>query len=444
MNKKIMLWFDVEDYVTPETEESLLEILKLTDAFGVKCTLKLCTMKYRQLKQRGRTDILKLMANHELAFHMTDHSVHPLPTEYLDRMGFGEGAVAFDQKEFPGFLELGALSGQNLTSYGHPGVAWAPQVFPALRRWGVPTYLDVHDIVGIDGKPFWYGGVLSYTGLVNLAHLAKDGSTDSMIRSFDGMALDGEETVFLSIYDHPHEIVTTQFWDEVNFAGGRNSAYLTPSALRSPEESRALFEQYRAFLAYTTKQPDVEYVTALESMRFERQRKTPITADGLRDAVQANGAEANYAKIGDAYCTPSETLNLIARHLTGKVLTPELLYGPEEDTLSIVTGPVDAQALAHAVLDDTKRALGFKQLPDAYRIGQNLISPADAYATLAKALLEGAQTLDVQKGRLGAADNVNENSQFGGGWVLWDPDFQPEGIFRHTKLQCWTLKPAVF
>ena len=99
MEKKVLLWFDVEDYVTPETDDTLLRLLQMLDESGVKCTLKLCTRKYRLLKERGRTDILRLLGNHELAFHTTDHSIHPLPTEYLDRMGFKEGAEAFDRHE---------------------------------------------------------------------------------------------------------------------------------------------------------------------------------------------------------------------------------------------------------------------------------------------------------------------------------------------------------
>lgn len=47
--------------------------------------------KYEQLIHNGRTDILELLADHELAFHMTNHSVHPIPSEYLDRMGFAQG-----------------------------------------------------------------------------------------------------------------------------------------------------------------------------------------------------------------------------------------------------------------------------------------------------------------------------------------------------------------
>ena len=80
--KKILLWYDVEDYVTVESEEALLKLLELMHEYGVRATLKICTKKYEQLIQNGRTDILKLFADHELAFHMTTHSVHPIPSEY--------------------------------------------------------------------------------------------------------------------------------------------------------------------------------------------------------------------------------------------------------------------------------------------------------------------------------------------------------------------------
>ena len=128
MLKKVILWFDVEDYVTPEAEDSLYELLKLMNRHGVRATLKFCEKKYQQLIDHGRTDILKLIADHELAFHMTDHSVHPIPSEYLDRMGFKEGALDFDRREGPGYLALREKSGQPLSSYGHPGVAGASQM----------------------------------------------------------------------------------------------------------------------------------------------------------------------------------------------------------------------------------------------------------------------------------------------------------------------------
>ena len=103
-------------------KRQLLKLLELMHEYGVRATLKLCTKKYEQLIHNGRTDILELLADHELAFHMTNHSVHPIPSEYLDRMGFAQGALEFERREGQGFARLKSLTGQNLTSYGHPGV----------------------------------------------------------------------------------------------------------------------------------------------------------------------------------------------------------------------------------------------------------------------------------------------------------------------------------
>lgn len=80
---KVLLWFDVEDYLTAESDDAFYDILGILDEFGVRATLKFCTKKLELLQKKGRTDILEKLKRHELCFHTTEHSVHPLPTEYL-------------------------------------------------------------------------------------------------------------------------------------------------------------------------------------------------------------------------------------------------------------------------------------------------------------------------------------------------------------------------
>ena len=67
-----------------------------------------------------------------------------------------------------------------------------------------------------------------------------------------------------------------------------------------------------------------------------------------------------------------------------------------------MSGQVDAAELAQAVSAQADRVLGFKQLPVYYRVGGNLINPADAFATLAAAIAQGRSTLDLVPGRLAA------------------------------------------
>ena len=297
--------------------------------------------------------------------------------------------------------------------------------------------------MGVDGQPFWYGGVLCYTKLNNLTHVVKDGTVGKMIRDFDEMDTTCKDTVFLSIYDHPHELCCKEFWDEVNFPKGKNPPYIVPSKLRTTQERDGLIDQYRSFIKYASEKDDTEFVTALESMRYEHQRFDRITPAQVEQAAKS-GTEANFVEIGGAYCTSAEMLDLMARYLTGRMLTPEFYYGPESDEKSVAQGKINVKELAQTLLTQHDTVLGFKQLKSLYRVGDNFISPVDAYATLAAAIAKGADELELVRGRLKAADNVDRSYDFADDWVLFADGFKPENIFRHTELQTWTLKPAIF
>ena len=420
----------------------------MLDEVGVRATIKFCAKKLELLRQRGRTDILSRLPSHELSFHTTLHSVHPLPTEYLDRFGFRAGAEEFARREDEGFRLVGEISGQHLTSYGQPGESWAPQVFPVLRKWGVPTYLDAHSILGINGQPFWYGGVLCYTDLVNLIRLQhRDGGLEQYIRDFEAIDTTGKETVFVSTYDHPTEFSSTVFWDEVNFLDGKNPPLLQPAPLRELGEQTKYIEMLRQFLLYTRKQPDVEYLTASQGMALELPRRAPITAEDVERIAGALGNQITFAPVGEAYLAPSEVFSLTAKHLKGQTLMPELLYGPEAEEPSVITAPtVSVQALADAALGQFDQVMGYKQLRSLYKVGGNLLNPVDLLCTMLEAVRTGAEEVPVLRGDLAAAQYVREPKEEGGWtqWVLWRKDFYPETIYRHTRLKTWTLKPAVF
>ena len=109
------------------------------------------------------------------------------------------------------------------------------------------------------------------TGLVNLIHSRHEpNQLEHMIRAFDEMDMRGEDVVFLSIYDHPTELVAEEFWDEVNFAGGVNPVSCRPSPLRSQKAYEDNLEALRGFLKYTGAKENVEYITATEAMRYEK------------------------------------------------------------------------------------------------------------------------------------------------------------------------------
>lgn len=447
-NIKILLWFDVEDYSTIESDDAFAELLEMLDEVGVRATIKFCAKKLDLLRERGRTDILRRLSHHELAFHTTLHSVHPLPTEYLDNYGFKEGAEAFERKETAGFNKIKEISGQHLTSYGQPGESWAPQVFPVMRKWGVPTYLDAHSIIGINGQPFWYGGVLCYSDLVNLIRLQhKDNGLEEYIRDFENIDQTCDESVFISTYDHPTEFSCTVFWDEVNFLDGRNPQVLQPAPLRAPGEQTKYIQMLKQFLLHTMKQENVEYLTASEGMCLEHRRKVPVTEADLKDIAAAMRENVNFAKVSGAYLAASEIFALMARYLTGRMLMPELMYGPEADVPSIITEPaVSVKELAEAAFAEHDTVLGYKQLKTLYQVGGNMLNPVDLFCTMAEAICTGEETVSVKKGSLETRKYVREPhpDHPWTEWILFKKDFYPANIYEQARLQTWTIKPAIF
>src|SRR5439155_1105403 len=67
------------------------------------------------------------------------------------------------QKPTPGkgYVDVQRIFKQKPCCYGQPGNSWAPQAFPSLASWGVGLYLDEATHVGLNGQPFYYGGLLN-------------------------------------------------------------------------------------------------------------------------------------------------------------------------------------------------------------------------------------------------------------------------------------------
>ena len=157
----VILWFDTEDYILPQSDDAAKRLAVFLTQQGVKATFKMVGEKARVLERRGRSDVIGALAQHEIGYHTNTHSQHPTPAEYESTLDWDTGVEEFVRRERSGFDDVRRIFGQVPTCYGQPGSSWAPQVFPALKKWGVKVYLDEGDQVGLNGKPFWYGGLLN-------------------------------------------------------------------------------------------------------------------------------------------------------------------------------------------------------------------------------------------------------------------------------------------
>jgi len=453
MDIKVMLWYDVEDYITPEADDALDKLIDMMDKRGIVSSLKIVADKARVLRNRGRFDIINKFAGHEICYHTDNHSRHPTMTEYLETYGFADGAEEFVRQEEKGLRDVIDITGQFATSYGQPGASWASQTFPALRKWGIPTYLDSHDIIDVNGKPFWYGGILNLTRLSATMRMELKGENDFDIakKEFDSLCAEteAEQTLLISIFYHPCEFSGIEFWDGVNFAHGKNTpkSEWKPSKLRKPGEMQILIDRLGRFIDYTLTKDNVEYITASQSLGYEIKSKSKINCAQLKDFALNIKNKVDFAEIGGNWYAPSELLSLMVKYINKKHLSPVLSYGPEKEQKSNVDGSIKISGLIKAFEEQYNKVFGYKQLPDLYKLENGVINPVDMFCTLAEAISKGLdenKSVDLISGELLTKKYVKDNIDWSGkhGWIIFPDEFIVPNTVRMAKLQTWTLKPA--
>ena len=156
----VVLWFDTEDYIEPAADDAALRLATDLDKLGVRATFKVVGEKARVLESRGRTDVIRALAHHDIGYHSNYHSMQPTPALYLRGMGWLDGAAEFERRERPGVEDIRRIFGVTPSCYGQPGSSWGPQTYRALLRMGIPVYLDEGEQVGLGEQTFWLGGML--------------------------------------------------------------------------------------------------------------------------------------------------------------------------------------------------------------------------------------------------------------------------------------------
>ena len=454
LNIKVLLWYDTEDYITPEADDALLALIEMMDARLIKGTFKIVGEKARVLKARERDDILTKLSGHEVGYHTDMHSVHPTVSEYLENYSFREGAYEFEKREIQGLMDLVDITGQYPTCYGQAGASWGPQTFPVLKKWGILNYLDVHDIITLDSKPFWYDGLLNLTALHGVIRMdLKEGGLEDAKARYNEIinTMPDAETGFVSIYYHPCEFSCTCFWDGVNFSRGENRPRekWKSATLRATGEMSLYIEQLSMFLDYILSKDNTEFITASQVFQYEKEVKAPFTSDDIKLIASMVNEQLNFIVFNKQALSVADQFSLFSRYLTGKLenLEPEFLYGPENDIDTSYNNKIKVSEVKAALNCEYPKLYDIRQLPDFFVAGGVNINPIDMTCTLAKIIREGLSDCDeveIVKGSLKATDYVNQNVDWGNKWSIFPFDIKVPNIIKMAKLQAWTLKPALF
>lgn len=430
-----LLWFDTEDYIEPATDDAALRLAQELDKLGVRGTFKVVGEKARVLEKRGRRDVIAALAKHDIGYHANNHSIPPTPSEYLRPLGWLEGAGEFERREGPGAKDVARIFGKTPSCYGQPGNSWGPQSLLALRRMGIPVYMDEARQVGLNQQPFWYGGVLHVLNLRQFsprANLNKPEDLAEGKQKFDEAVAELRKRGgpgFIQSYYHPTEWVTTEFWDGVNFKHGR---YTPPEEYRKPQSRtpEATAQAYRIFVDF------VQHVKKTPGVRFITARELPaLLADPVTKPTAAE-ARAQFREAIDLRGPHSAADLLLA--LLG--VTPRYVDGPSERVATTVTQPVSRvkfnyakrQAVAH--IEQTGR------LPSHVFVDAETISLGDFAAMLAAD--EGSGDVPLRSGKLAFERHIATDGKKTFDWVIHPPGFDGSALLELGRLQAWTLKPA--
>jgi len=493
----VFLWFDTEDYILPQSDDAAKRLAVFLTQQGIRATFKLVGEKARTLERRGRRDVIGALAQHEIGYHSDTHSQHPAVAEYEALLDWDSGMDEFTRRERQGYDDVRRIFGQTPTCYGQPGSSWAPQSFPALKKWGVKVYLDEGSQVGLDGKPFWYGGLLNIFNMRERSQLraSQDWSNLAEVRArfqeFYLRMTSRREGGIISLYYHPCEFVHREFWDGVNFAHGANpppEAWKLP-AVKTPEESEKAFNFFEELIASMKSFPRVEFVTASQALQLFRDaaQRHVFSPEELAGVAKQVDPEVSFQVHDDYALSASEVFFLLNKYVAGIVrkAPPEPImldgtpYGPTSpfdlsvaavsgrgalqegeapaaEHLTVGTPPLEGEAalavpwsqFSRTVLDVQDFLDKNGQIPNACWLGSKPVSPESYLVALAQVstrLLvkaEPPETVPVAPARLAASQYVADDSSALWDWIVFPVGFHAANMMKLAKLQAWTLKPA--
>lgn len=480
----VVLWFDTEDYILPQSDDAAKRIAAFLTQQGIRATFKVVGEKARVLDRRGRRDVIGALSQHEIGYHSNTHSQHPTVAEYESTLDWQTGVEEFTRREKPGFEAVRRVFRQAPTCYGQPGSSWAPQSFAALNNWGVKVYLDEGSQVGLDGQPFWYGGLLNIFNIRDGSKLRPNADWSNRADAqadFHDMHLrltSRPNGGLVSLYFHPCEFVHREFWDAVNFARGSSPSpddWKVPP-MKSPEESEKAFKYFEELVTYMMSFQRVEFVTASETLQLFRdsaQRRTYSPEELAAIAGQVD-PEVSFQVHDDYVLAASEAFFLLNTYVAGVIRKsppqPILLdgtpFGPASTPFDTAVAAVSDRRVgdgesprrpateipwgqfSRTVLDVADFIEKQNQIPSVVWLGSTAIPPESYLVTLAgvaSQLLEKAeppQRVTVSPARLATEQFVADDSPALWDWVIFPPGFHAPHLMALAKLQAWTLKPA--
>ena len=462
--------FDTEDiYFPPEYRIDDIPgwLAQIMTEVGIRGSFCVFGEKARTLKERGRDDVLKAMAKHDLLSHQQGNC-RPLIPEILQEMGWDDGVEAMRKYEDKVAEDFRAAFGAEPVGLSRHNLYWAPQHVAVAGERGMPYMTG---IIGVEGseQPNWYAGTLNLPSAGTPGFGGFDGiysNDDAFEKRFKQLdeyvaACAARGVEYVSLFAcHPVQVMAHGWIEEYCLASGMTR---TPQqlgwvyAVKTPQQEVIAKANFRRLVQYIKDHGDIELLGAAEAARlFSAQ-----PADIRRDELTAYAEQLRQAGKPVLHRTfsPAELLCGLAESIVcadeggnvpyavarRDVLGPRSLpaLAREADTVGHDELVAMCRELVKAVCSDGFLPANVHTAGVRVGVGQLAVIAGRAYLALARSEKYERLRVPTAPRYPDAAMRVDAwvRRSLGEHWP-YSLEFRCDRVAEQARLQTWTLKPA--
>ncbi|MEM2522665.1 MAG: polysaccharide deacetylase family protein [Candidatus Bathyarchaeia archaeon] len=241
--RRLLLTFDVEDFINPNALSALYRILKILEKHELRAIFFITGLMAEKLSNHPK--IIEALKDHEIGYHSSSHSVRPTIPEYTDVEEYKKAYETSIQRETS---HINPLTGEpekeggiyflqdlfhpkKVRAFRAPGMCWTPPNLEALKSLGIKydfstnlTYSKPVTFKEITFYPYtatqqWNGTMYDYQCLLS-----------SILRHK------------VTVFDlHPTLLVNQIEWDSIYYKGNPKKLLTVPR--RPVKESELLFNR---------------------------------------------------------------------------------------------------------------------------------------------------------------------------------------------------------
>ena len=476
----VVLLFDTEDIFSPPevgNDDSIKELATILTEEGLRATFLFIGDRALQLRERGRHDVIAALAAHEVGLH-TRSARHPCSPEYVQSKSWDEGVAEAVRHEREGVAIIQEVFGQPACAlsthyeYATPHSQRAASLLGLPYVYAFPAAPRLYSVswyAGALGLP-WSSPTLNQQPLLAyfdefddhypdpVAFAAKLHQLDSHM---DTCLAAGQPFLALLLY-HPQRLRLAEFIDHfwspngVNYPADRWGAYGQP-ARYSPEQVATSLQHFRQLARWIRRDPRLRPLAVADVACRYGSQPGEITADELLVASQEICA-GDEILLHERF-SPAEIVVALAQSTTHFAATNQLprtvyrteVLGPTRNPIWFPEAQVyDWDLLVRRTQELIDHVATTGHLPAMLGVAGARVGINHLYRALAEtylALSTDTKPIEVRLRPMPRYPSLAEAiglrylrvAEAG----LMDPDLDVDALYRHGKLQTWTLKPAL-